>query len=155
MTTDNSTLDDDAQCGRNDGHVFRNGGLAKAPDTRTAHANNTALLRASTDIGFSAVGAAVSHDKSWVSRFFSDQALVSRAEMLAWLDACNLRIVTPNAESAADAELLAALLKKTSATLQRASNEFQGGDRSLSEDEYRSLLLLAQRGIKAMQEELQ
>ena len=127
----------------------------KAPDTRTAHANNAALRRASTDIGFSAVGAAVEHDKSLVSRFFSDQALVSRAGLLAWLDVVNLRIVTPSAESAADAELLAALLKKTSATLQRASNEFQGGDRSLSEDEYRSLLLLAQRGIKAMQEELQ
>lgn len=155
MQTDNSTLDDDAQIGRNDGPVFRNGGLVKAPDTRTAHANNAALLRASTDIGFSAVGAAVGHDKSWVSRFFSDQALVSHAELLAWLDACSLRIVPPNAESAADAELLAALLKKTSATLQRAANDFQGGDRSLSEDEYRSLLLLAQRGIKAMQEELQ
>lgn len=146
MQTDNSTLDDDAQIGRNDGPVFRNGGLAKCPDTRTANA---------TDIGFSAVGEAVRHDKSWVSRFFSDQAVVSRAGILAWLDVINQRIVTPNAESAADAELLAALLKKTSATLQRASNEFQGGDRSLSEDEYRSLLLLAQRGIKAMQEELQ
>ena len=155
MNPDDPTLDDDAQLVCNDGLVFRNGGLSKCPDTRTAHANNAALLRASTDIGFSAVGAAVNHDKSWVSRFFSDQALVSRAGLMAWLDACNLRIVTPNADSAASNSASAALLKKTSATLQRASNEFQGGDRSLSEDEYRSLLLLAQRGIKAMQEELQ
>lgn len=155
MTTDNSTLDDDAQIGRNDGPVFRNGGLVSAPDTNSARANNAALLRACQDVGYAAIGKAVGRDKSWVTRWFAGDAVASNAQVLAMFDACNLRSVPPNAESAADAELLAALLKKTSATLQRASNEFQGGDRSLSEDEYRSLLLLAQRGIKAMQEELQ
>lgn len=155
MTTDSSTLDDDAQIGRNDGLVFRNGGLVKVPDTRTAHANNAALLRASTDIGFSAVASAVSHHKSWVSRMFSLEAVASLAEWLAWFDACNLRIVHPNAESAADTELLIALLNKSSAVLERTAREFKGREVRLSEDEFRAYLLLSQRGIKAMQEELQ
>lgn len=77
---------------------------------------------------------------------------MSRPELLAWLDAADLRITTPNAESAADAELLNALLRKTASVLAREAGAVGEGDVRLQDDEYKSLLLLAQRGIKAMQE---
>lgn len=137
--------------GSNTSPVFRNG-TAVAPDTHTARVNSAALLRASQEVGYTAVGTAAGHDKSWVCRFFSDEARVSRPELLAWLDAADLRITTPNAESAADAELLNALLRKTASVLAREAGAVGEGDVRLQDDEYKSLLLLAQRGVKAMQE---
>lgn len=113
--------------GSNTSPVFRNG-TAVAPDTHTARVNSAALLRASQEVGYTAVGTAAGHDKSWVCRFFSDEARVSRPE------------------------LLNALLRKTASVLAREAGAVGEGDVRLQDDEYKSLLLLAQRGIKAMQE---
>lgn len=113
--------------GSNTSPVFRNG-TAVAPDTHTARVNSAVLLRASQEVGYTAVGTAAGHDKSWVCRFFSDEARVSRPE------------------------LLNALLRKTASVLAREAGAVGEGDVRLQDDEYKSLLLLAQRGIKAMQE---
>lgn len=149
--TDTSILDDDAQIERNDSPVFRNGVLS-IPDTPAARRNLAALLRACQDVGYSAVGAAVLHDKSWVCRLLKGEAVANLYEWLWVMEATSLRIQEPNAENAADAELLVALLNKTSATLNRSRREAREGDVRIPSDEYNALLMLSLRGVKSMQE---
>ena len=136
--------------GSNTSPVFRNG-TAVAPDTHTARVNSAALLRASQEVGYTAVGTAAGHDKSFVCRLLNGEAKANIFEWLAFCDSTNGRITEPNAESAADADLLNALLRKTASVLAREAGTVGEGDVRLQADEYKSLLLLAQRGIKAMQ----
>ena len=137
--------------GSNTSPVFRNG-TAVAPDTHTARVNSAALLRASQEVGYTGVGTAAGHDKSFVCRLLNGEAKANIFEWLAFCDSTNGRITEPNAESAADADLLNALLRKTASVLAREASTVGEGDVRLQADEYKSLLLLAQRGIKSMQE---
>lgn len=72
--------------------LLRNG-VATPPNTMTARRNHGALLTASRDVGYSEVGRAVGHDKSWVSRALNGDCLMSMPELLTWLDKGGLRIV--------------------------------------------------------------
>lgn len=69
--------------------------LATFPPTTTARHNQSLLLKRSQMMRYESIGRATGHDKSWVSRFLSGSALVSLPELLAWLDQCNLRLVSP------------------------------------------------------------
>lgn len=72
--------------------LLRNG-VATPPNTMTARRNHGALLTASRDVGYSEVGRAVGHDKSWVSRALNGDCLMSMPELLTWLDKGGLRII--------------------------------------------------------------
>ena len=137
--------------GSNTSPVFRNG-IFEMPNTPAARANLSFLLRASKDVGYTTIGNAMGHDKSFVCRLLNGEAKANIFEWLAFCDSTNGRITEPNAESAADADLLNALLRKTASVLAREAGTVGEGEVRLQADEYRSLLLLAQRGIKSMQE---
>lgn len=78
----------------NDPLFSRNSGATTVPPTtRTAAENEAALLRATHDAGLSTVGKAVGIDKSNVSRFFTDETRLTRAQLLWWLDSCGLMLV--------------------------------------------------------------
>ncbi|HEX7718423.1 MAG TPA: hypothetical protein VF389_01335 [Woeseiaceae bacterium] len=131
--------------------AYRNG-AATMPETRSAQSNNTALLRASQETGYAAIGRAVQHDKSWVTRFFSDEARINRAELLHWLDACGLHLVPAGVQSADDIDLLQMMLRRTSRDLERRANERHEPDAyvTLRADEYQGLVAWAKRGTDAV-----
>ena len=82
--------------------VLRNGD-ATMPTTHASRVSVSVLLRASSDVGYAAIGRAVGHDKSWVSRFFSGQALISFPELLHWFDVASLSISNANGDAVEDA----------------------------------------------------
>lgn len=131
--------------------AFRNG-ISTEPDTHGARANKGAMLRAAQDAGYSVVGRACGHEKSWLSRFFSGECRISMPELLAMLDAMGLHVTQGDAEREDDTEILSLLLRKAAANLQRRSERSDSSDVVMSADEYQALLALAKRGITAMQE---
>ncbi|WP_281051560.1 hypothetical protein [Thauera sp. GDN1] len=56
------------------------------------------LTKHSQLVRYESIGLATGHDKSWGSRFLSGTALASMPELLAWLDQCDLRFVSPEGE---------------------------------------------------------
>lgn len=69
--------------------------LATFPPSAAARQNQSVLLKRSQSVRYETIGRATGHDKSWVSRFLSGSALVSLPELLAWLDQCDVRLVSP------------------------------------------------------------
>lgn len=134
--------------------AFRNG-ISTEPDTHGARANKGAMLRAAQDAGYSVVGRACGHEKSWLSRFFSGECRISMPELLAMLDAMGLHVTQVDAEREDDTEILSLLLRKAATNLDRRAAAGVSADVVMSADEYQALLALAMRGIRAMQERYQ
>ncbi len=72
--------------------------LATFPSTTAARQNHSVLLKRSRQVRYESIGRATGHDKSWVSRFLSGSALISFPELLAWLDLCDLHLISPEGE---------------------------------------------------------
>lgn len=88
--------------------------MGTIPNTLSAQQNNAAMLRASQEVGYTEVGRAVGHAKSWVSRVLSCECVMSLPELLTWLDRCDLRIVPAeeleHGNSAERLEMIASIL---------------------------------------------
>lgn len=119
------------------------------PDTATARANESALLRACQDAGYRRVSEACGHDKSWLSRWFQDEARATKSEILAMLDSTALTV--GEAKEGADEDLLIALLHTTEAGVRRSMGEVPDSTSvTISSSEYRALLTLAHRQLEDM-----
>lgn len=151
MNPNDSSVAMGADLDGNERPVFRNTVIG-LPDTDTARAHESIMLRHARDRTYSVVGEMAGHDKTWLSRVFKGELKASFFEWIAVMDGLGLRVTAPSAESAADADLLNALLRKTAAVLEREASTAGEGDVFLHADEYKSLLVFAQRGIKSMQE---
>ena len=152
MTTHKPNLGEGKTGVFNEAPVFRNG-VAEMPDTPTARANFAELVRAAQDVGYTRIGEAVGHDKSFVCRLLQGEARANVFEWMAFLDATVLRLASPDADSAADAELLSALLKKVSTVFAQAREDVESGKARFSFADDGAVLMLAERGIKSMRQE--
>lgn len=131
--------------------AVRNG--AKTPETPTARSNEGTMLRAFQDAGYRRIGEAAGHDKSWVSRLFSGETRASVPELLCMFDAAGLRVLHDGAEKS-DEEMLVALLHSTAASVRKCVGDApEFGTVTLCAQEYRALLVLAQRQIQTMRDE--
>ncbi len=149
--TDTSILDDGAQIERNDSPVFRNGVLAP-PDSASARRNLSALLRACQDVGYSAVGAAVLHDKSWVCRLLKGEAVANLYEWLWVMEVVSISMCPANEDSEIDAAFMQALLGKLKQMIDRAMGVAGEGEIRMPVAEYKALLLLAGKHVQHMEE---
>ena len=131
--------------------ALRNGVKTK-PETPGAIRNEGVLISATRDAGYAKVAEAIQLDKSWITRFFSGEGLVSLPELLHWLESIGLRLVEPSAEADADRLLLQTLLQKTRLTLSREAGQLSGEAVVVEPEEYQALLHFAQAGIKGLEE---
>lgn len=125
---------------------------AAMPNTDSAREHLSLLIRTSQEVGQILIARACGHDKSWVCRVLQGDGLLNLAEVLAWLDAAGVRLQREDAQAQVDADLLSALLRKTAQALSAKQAEANDDGAFVSSEEYRALLMLARRGLAAMQE---
>lgn len=124
------------------------------PDTRSARENHSALLSASRDAGYGHVGLATGRDKSWVCRYLQGEGVASLAEVLSWMDAAGLKIVTEDSASGHDSELLAMLIERLSDEIDAHDRNAERSANKITIDKglYDALTLLAKRATVFMRE---
>lgn len=124
---------------------------AATPNTPNARNNDRALIRHSQEVGYRVLADAVSRDKAFVSRWMSDEYRVTKGELLCLLDAMGLQLVPVGEEKQSDETLMLALLKTTESAVRRGLEAGpHDGIVEVCAEEYRALLVLAQRQLSAM-----
>lgn len=148
------TLVADEGGGGNDDATALMRNAASMPDTKSARDNHASLLRASQDAGYGQIGRAVGRDKSWVCRYLQGEGVASLAEVLSWMDAAGLKIVTEDSASGHDSELLAMLIERLSDEIDAHDRNAERSANKITIDKglYDALTLLAKRATVFMRE---